>query len=504
MHSMEDRNQDTGKKKKTPSFRTKLWLYFAAFAAVIFSLLWILQTVFLQNFYDNMMKRNIREAAEKIASNADSPEIFDIIDRLSLEDSLLVYITDDDGDIIYSSDAYQPYFRQNSRQNFGPERENPSHRGEESGKQLWSSRSLPDNFDDFLESLAKDESGTVAYTFGNAYIFGTRIRFMEDDDDDDDREDAVLYVAGTLGAVGAAASIIRVQLLWVTGLSLVLAFIIAWLIARRFAAPVNQLNDQARMLSRDQYEDHFSRGFCRELDELNDSLSQSARELAAARDYQKELLANVSHDLRTPLTMIKGYAEMIRDISWEDETQREADCAVIIKEADRMTALVNEILEYSRLQEKDLEPVFSDVDLSRLTAETVERFRPLAQKSGVEIDRQIAPDCTVRGNRELLERALFNLIDNAVRHSAERDMPVTVTVSRDAGRVRLDVRDQGEGIDPQELPHIWEKYYTNRQRGNQGVSGLGLAIVKQIAGIHGAEVRAESQKGYGSTFSLIF
>ena len=100
---------------KTPSFRTKLWLYFVLFAAVIFSLLWILQTVGLQRFYDGMMENNIRNAAKIMTAAAGSDDFFNIVDRLSFEDSLLVYITDTAGNVYYSSDAYRPYFRQMGR-----------------------------------------------------------------------------------------------------------------------------------------------------------------------------------------------------------------------------------------------------------------------------------------------------------------------------------------------------------------------------------------------------
>ena len=118
------------------------------------------------------------------------------------------------------------------------------------------------------------------------------------------------------------------------------------------------------------------------------------------------------------------------------------------------------------------------------------------------IEREITPGCIVLGDRELLERAIYNLLDNATRHTSETEKRITVTVRGDS-RICLEVRDYGEGIDPEELPHIWEKYYTNRQRGSKGVSGLGLAIVKQIASIHHAEVTAESEPGEGSKFSLI-
>ena len=487
---------------KTHSFRTKLWLYFVLFAAVIFSLLWILQTVGLQRFYDGMMEKNIRNAARTITSAAGSDRFFNLIDQLSVEDSLLVYITDDHGNIYYSSDSYKPYFRQMNRSGSDkPDRNNPRRKDDPSGLQSGSLRDLPDNFPEFLEKLSASETGTVEYTRENSYIYGTRITM--DDDDDDDNKKAVLYVAGTLGSAGAATSIIRTQLLWVTGLSLVLGFVIAWIISRRFAKPISQLTEQAKMLSEEQYEDRFQKGFCRELDDLDDSMTRSAEKLSEAREYQKELLSNVSHDLRTPLTMIKGYAEMVRDISWEDEAQRNADTGVIIREADRMTALVNEILEYSRVNEKNREISFKEVDFSSLTEDVADRFEPLFRQEGGTIERNIAPNCIVQGDGELLERAVFNLIENAVHHSTGQDKWIIITVRRQGSRTCLEVRDHGEGIAPEELPRIWEKYYTSRQRGGKGVSGLGLAIVKQTAALHHAEVRAESIPGEGSTFSFI-
>ncbi|MBQ6519255.1 MAG: HAMP domain-containing histidine kinase [Anaerolineaceae bacterium] len=504
-------------KTGTHSFRTKLWLYFILFAALIFSLLWVMQTLGLQGFYDDMMKNNIRNAGKAIAAASGSENFFEIIDRLSFEDSLLVFITDEEGNLIYSSDSYNPYFRQLPRPFSERGSKNiPNRSNDRTVNQTGPFRNLPDNYDEFLKKVKESEFGIVEYTSGSSFIYGARIKFDVDvfEDfhfpgfqgkyNDDDNLEAILYTAGTLGAVGAAASIIRTQLLLGTGLSLILGFIIAWVISRRFSKPISQLTDQAKMLSEEHYEEKFQKGFCRELDELNDSLSQSAEKLSEARMYQKELLANVSHDLRTPLTMIKGYAEMVRDISWEDEAQRSADTGVIIKEADRMTALVNEILEYSRLHENNFAAELHDTDLSSLTETVTDRFDPLFSHEGGIIERDITPECIVKGNPELLERAVFNLLDNAVRHAAEPDKRIKISVHPDGDHICFEVRDFGKGIDPEELPHIWEKYYTSRQRGNKGVSGLGLAIVKQIAALHQAEISAESEPGKGTLFRLTF
>ena len=474
---------------KTKTFRTKLWLCFVLFAGVIFGLLWLMQAVFLQTFYNGMLEKNTRQAARKIVSAAGSAELTDLIDTLSNENSLLVFITEKDGTILYSSDSYKSYYH--APETGKSDEENPYRQGQTMNWQAGNYRNLPDGYDDFLERLKSDSDGDIAYRSETQFICGAYIEL-------EGGIPAVLYTSAAFGAVGAAVSIIRTQLILVTLLSLVIAFVIAWFLARRFSVPVKELSRQAESLAEDQYETQFEKGFCSELDALSNSLDETAKKLAKARDYQKQLLANVSHDLRTPLTMIKGYAEIIRDVSWKDETQRNADTGIIIREADRLSALVNEILEYTRLQEGEMKEPFSELDFGILVKEVTGQFEPLLIREGIHLETKIADACIVMGDAALLKRAVYNLIDNAVRHMGD-DRRITISVSR-TDSVLLAVTDYGTGIDEEELPYIWEKYYTARQRQNKGVSGLGLAIVKEIVGMHGAQCGVRSSKGNGSCF----
>ena len=213
------------------------------------------------------------------------------------------------------------------------------------------------------------------------------------------------------------------------------------------------------------------------------------------------MLANVSHDLRTPLTMIKGYAEEVGEYSWQDEQQRKSDIAVIVRETDRLTALVNEILEYSELQANGNTKDFQTVDLSMLVSRTAETFHSLYSREGYEISCEIENDITVIGSVSQLERAVINLLDNAVRHTGE-NKKVFVSLCREERGTILKVTDYGKGIPASELDAIWDRYYTSRQRNGQGSSGLGLAIVKQIVTLHGGNCKADSIPGDGSTFII--
>lgn len=179
---------------------------------------------------------------------------------------------------------------------------------------------------------------------------------------------------------------------------------------------------------------NFEKGFCAELDELADTLKQTADALSRTENFRREFLSNISHDLRTPLTMIRGYAEMVRDFSWEEEEQRKMDLAVIIWKANRLTDLVNDILDYTALQEAP-STKFEEVDMSTAAQMVVEQFKPLCLRNGCDLEAQIFPGLLVYGDRQQLSRVLYNLLDNAISHAGEKRK--VQFVLKDTGCARL-------------------------------------------------------------------
>lgn len=475
--------------RKAKSFRKKLLGYFMLFTAVIFTVLWLLQTVFLQSFYNSMIIGNTRSAAEKVTSFSLDGDSGELLDELSWDNSLLVYVTDTEGNILYSADEYKKGhngYNENSGQ-----RQSKGGKSHKEGHQHY--RELPDNYSEFMQSLSSSDSGEAELKTEQMYFYGKYIEYGDDK--------AILYLGTNLNAVGSTARIIRIQLIIVSIISVVIGFILALFISRRFSRPISQLNEKAHSLGEKSGDTEYQKGFCAELDELNDTLDKTGVKLKQSKEFQNELLANVSHDLRTPLTMIKGYAEMIRDISHEDKQQCAEDVAVIVREADRLTALVGEILEYSELQMKDTEDIMTDVDLSEIVGSVTDSFESLFSKDGYFFERNIAENIQVRGNASRLTRAVYNLIDNAMRHIGD-DKWIGVKLKNENGKAIIEISDHGEGIAPDELERIWDKYYTNRQRGSKGVSGLGLAIVKQTISQHGGVCSAVSEVGKGSTFRI--
>ena len=252
-----------------PGFRTfkiKLWLYFVLFAALIFTVLWLLQTVFIQRFYNDMLIDHTKTVAKKIVRNSSKENFSDMIDELSLSNSILVYITDTDGAILYSSDQFKR-LSVNNGEKFEDGKEDKDqfvsekHFGE-GRRHQGNYRNLPDGFEDFLQELHSSSKGVYEKTSDGLYIYGTYIN--------SGGEQYVLYISTTLDAVGSTVEIIRNQLIWVTVISLVIGFILAWLIARSFARPVANLTKKAEHLGEESFPKGFKKGFCSELDELSD------------------------------------------------------------------------------------------------------------------------------------------------------------------------------------------------------------------------------------------
>lgn len=486
------------------SFGMKLWLYFILFAAIIFGALWLLQTVFLQNFYNGMVIQNIEKVAAQIADQRASPDLDSIIDNLTYNNSLLIFLTDWQGNVLYTSDEHSYIYQKNRNWHISNSvKDNPYRNTDELlNWQIGAFRNLPQDYDTFLQILSESDAGHVGYQLENgaAYVYGMVFQKSGATTNLLGDEETVLYISTPLDAVNATVGILRVQLVWVTIASFIVGFVIAFFISRRFAQPVSAISTQAKRMADGNFEGIFEKGFCSELDELSDTLGQTAIDLARAENFRREFLANVSHDLRTPLTMIKGYAEILRDISWEDEEKREADLEIVIREADRLTELVNEILEYSALRSEKQISEFTDVDLSSTAQYVVGQFRPLCERNGYYIETLIEPSELVCGNKEQLARVLYNLIDNAIRHTGD-SKKIQIVLKNFTTAVRIEVRDYGNGVSQDELPHIWDRYFASKQRRHDGNgSGLGLAIAKEILLAHKARFGVESENGQGSIF----
>ena len=488
---------DISLKGKTISFRGRLWSCFAGLTVCILGMLWLLQMVFLRSSYRSMVENNVRSVAASIQAHAGTEDFESWLDTTAAGNSLLIFITDEQGQALYATDEHNGVYTVQATEAPDTVASNPYRQNQ--GEMSWQRGqahylSLPSGYNTFLQALQESNEDAVCYesSDGTALIYGFRMTA--------NGQNQIVYLSTTLGAVGSTVRIIRTQLLWVTAISLVLAFGLAWLLARRFSAPISRIAVEAQHLAQGQFDGKEAKGFSREMDALSDALEQAASDITEARTYQKDFLANISHDLRTPLTMIRGYAEMVRDISWRDEQKRESDLGVIIRETDRLTALVNDIADFEGMESGKMEPVMARFSISQMAHTVISQFASLCEQEGYMIREDICPDVFVSGDEAQLSRVLYNLIDNAVTHAGE-DKMVRVSVQPRDSVVRIEVEDHGAGIPAEVLPHVWDRYFRAAQRKrNKKGSGLGLAISKEIVEKHNGKYGVESHEGKGSVF----
>ena len=288
---------------------------------------------------------------------------------------------------------------------------------------------------------------------------------------------------------------LTVQLLCLTLILLPLGILLAVVISRRIARPIMEINESAKRLGGGDYSVRFEGRGPREVGGLAETLNFAADELSKTDGLRRELLANVSHDLRTPLTMIKGYAEVMRDLPGENTPE---NVQIIIDEAGRLNDLVNDLLDLSRLQAGVLELKRERFDLTESIREILTRYDKLAD---FKFPFQPGESVYVVADKLKISQVVYNLINNAVNYAGE-DKTVALSQEVMGDHVRISVTDTGEGIPQDRLRDIWDRYYKvdREHRRAQVGTGLGLSIVKNVLDLHGGSYGVISELGKGSTF----
>lgn len=490
----------------TTSIKWKIFAYLIAFCLLLLVILWLFQTVFLDSFYRTIKMRQVEQEAARIAE----------------------YLAKDDWDALQNAvlergDLYM---------------------------ELWSeaegSQTIPGNLPEGLPHILPEEDkqalleatrangGTKtqvdSFSPGPANLLGRDKAFTQDTGASRAEEsktggatpggerqgerqkilytrlvgsgdgEKLLIVSADISPVSATVETLRVQILYVSAIMLVLAILLALLIARRVSAPIETLTKEAGQLAKGVYDVRFSAsGGYREITQLAATLDHAAEELAKTDALRKELIANVSHDLRTPLTLITGYAEMIRDIPGENSPE---NMQVIIDEAKRLTLLVSDLLDLSRLQSGTQELHSSRFNLTEEAQEAIRRFAKFSEPEGITVPFTFAQDLYVEADSTRILQVIYNFLINAMNHGGP-DKTIHVEQTLQDERVTMRVTDSGEGIAPEDLPLIWERYYKVdkiHKRLPSG-NGLGLSIVKSILEQHpGMEYGVESTLGQGSSF----
>lgn len=465
--------------KQRRSLRSYVWSYFICFTALILILIWLFQYVFLDSYYQTAKVRDIQKAAKQITENFDSDDRDDIIRRLAFENSLCVLITDEMGNKVTLENNIGSFSVFNS--------------------------DLNDNWGMFIfemkSDLNKQKTDYVTQINQNENVKSKEIFYCTKFYSEQASETPLyLYVESTVDPIESTVKIIREQLIYITIILFELAFIITMFISKRLSRPIVEITKTAKKFGEGDYSVEFNAKGYREIEELSEVLDNAKDEIQKVSDLRKDLIANISHDLRTPLTIVKSYAEMIRDLSGDNPEKRNEHIGVIIDETDRLSNLVNNLLELSKLESGNMELNITEFSVHEKMHDVMMRYQLLIENEGYDIKFVEDEDRIIAADEQKIDQVLYNFINNAVNYSGD-NKTIRIRQINKPDVVRIEVIDKGKGISKELLPLIFDRYYRDAKYKREVVgTGLGLSICKEILKMHGFAFGVQSEEGNGSTF----
>lgn len=456
---------------KKNSLNREIWKYFLLFSILILGFLWTFQVLFLDKYYEHVKIRDIKKIANIIKISENSDNFKSIVNNASFEHGVCVHVIDKQFNSLYSSSFF--------------------------GKGCFTGQEEQVNYkDEFINSgLDNATYELINPRFNNK----TLVYAMALDNN------RYAFINTSLDPIDSTVGIIRSQLIIVTIIVLLLSFVISYFISNFISEPIVKINKSAKKLASGEFDVVFEDdGNILELNELAETLNYTKEELSKTEELRRDLMANVSHDLKTPLTMIKAYAEMSRDLHVDNPEKRNDDMNIIIDEVDRLNILVNDILEISKMQSNIDELVKEEFDLIELIEEILKKYQVLQELENYTFDfKHNRKKIFINADKNKLNQVIYNLINNAVNYTGN-DNTVTIKVTQKE-EVLIEIIDTGKGIKEEDLPYIWDKYYKNKKKHKRNLigTGLGLSIVKNILEKHEFEYGVKSTKDEGSNFYFV-
>lgn len=462
MNKLLDKIKKWWKGIKKNSLTINIWLFLTAFSICILVFLWTFQIIFLGSYYKSYKASELDKAALELKKiNGDLTKIEEIAQNRDI--CIEIYGANSS----YTANIYNKGCMEFGNRNFKV-------------KQKFISSGEDEKHYTLINKQFKNET----------LIYALKLN-----------SDTYAFINASLEPLDSTIEILSSQFIFTTIIVLLLSLIIGYMISRKLSKPITQISDEAKKLADGNFNADFNTNAnIYEINELADSLNYTKEELAKTESLKRDLMANVSHDLKTPLTMIKAYAEMVRDITYDNKEKREENLNTIIDEVDRLTLLVNDILDLSAVQSGNMVLKVEDIDMIELINQVIKRFDILSSKEGYTFIFNHPDKVVVRADYKRMYQVVYNLVNNAINYTGE-DKKVYIDIVSSKNGYMVKIKDTGKGIKKEDIKHIWDKYYHNskKHKRNSYGTGLGLSIVKNILQSHDCEYGVESSSK-GSTF----
>ncbi len=449
-------------KFKKNSISSKILIYLILFSVFLLLFLWLIQIVFFRVFFEKYQINYLESLVSKIRL-FDEEEIFDDLENLNLDNDICLEYVDSHGNSYYYNDKISTCL-------------------------LGKDSAIADTIRDIKSSEKVVEAKKLINPLNDSIslLYGIKVG------------NGYIFLFSALEDIGTTTSLLKGQLIYVTLLAILFSMVISIFLSQKIADPIVNITSKAKRIADGDYDVYFDESGIAEIDELSKTLNYMEKEVSKTDEYRRDLMANVSHDLKTPLTMIKAYAEMVRDISYNDTERRNKHLNVIIEEADRLNYLVNDILELSKIQANKTELNSEQFDLVDELTNILKRYEIIKETENYKIITEMPEHAIVLADKKKINQVLYNLINNAINYTGD-DLTVKIKIRENKKNYLVEVIDSGKGIKSEDLINIWDKYYKKERNHKRNIvgTGLGLSIVKGILEAHNFKfgVRTKLKKG---------
>lgn len=454
--------------KTKSNLRYKIWLYLIVFSLSILILLWLFQVIFLNGYYKWYKTKELINTAQNITETYNEENYEAMLDDISHRDSACIELIKNNK-LVYVSNTFNKGCMANAKEDLYKK--------------------------DFIES----DNTSARYTLKNPRFNNETLVLAFKLNNT-----THLFVSASLEPIDATVTILRSQLFYITLIVIILSLVVSYFISRIISNPIIKMKNKAKELAHGNYNITFENSDIEEINELSKTLNYACNELEKTEDLRRELMANVSHDLKTPLTMIKAYAELIRDVTHKDKEKMNKNLNTIIEETDRLNILVNDILELSKIRSNSTPLELEEFDLNELIKTIINRYEIYIEKENYNIEYKEKPNTIIKADKKRIEQVIYNLVNNAINYTGD-DKKVIINIKEEKQNIKVEIKDTGKGINKKDLEYIWDKYYKvdkTHSRVQVG-SGIGLSIVKNILISHNFEYGVETKINKGTTFYFI-
>lgn len=449
--------------KKTRSINFKTLVYLIVFTISILFLLWVFQISFLNYFYEKYQVSNVNNIANKVKKSSNN---FTSLELLAYENNVCIQVENSNGII---------------------ENYNTMMNGCELGRNK--------HIEIYKNEIIKSTDNVKALKIVNKNFDAKGILYGIK------KNDSYIYIYSPLEDINSTTTILRNQLIYIIFIVMIIAIVVSYFLSKKITEPISIITKKAKKLGNGNYDICIENSDITEINDLAIALNETSKELSKTDELRRDLMANISHDLKTPLTMIKAYAEMLRDIKYTDEQKRVDHLNIIIDETDRLTILVNDILE---LTKEEANADFLKLEVYDLTDEIkniIKKYEIIKDTENYNFILELPKKAEIKADKNKINQVIYNLVNNAINYTGE-DKVVKIKVTDEDKNYLVEIIDTGKGISSKDINYIWDKYYKKEKNHKRNVvgSGVGLSIVKSILIKHNFEYGVNSKKKTGTTF----